>query len=65
MNNKNNSMQTLREDSYLESENAAYLETLYHDYCQGKEIADPAIFAYFESMLPPGAQEADHPAIMD
>lgn len=65
MKNKNTSMLEQQKDSYLEAENAAYLEALYHDYCQGKEIADPAIFAYFESILPPDAHEADHPAIMD
>ncbi len=64
-NNNNDSMQFQRENSYLESENAPYLEALYYDYCNGKEISDPTILAYFEGMSPRGTQEADHEAIIN
>lgn len=66
MTNKNLlfSMQSWQENSYLEAENAPYLEALYHDYCQGKPIVDARILSYFQSIAPQVIEEANHAAVI-
>lgn len=58
-------MQKQWEISYLESENAPYLENLYRDYCSGKKIEDAQILAYFQSISPKDRVEIDHNALIE